>query len=813
VPQDPALGGRYSLSFANGVTTLSRGSDALLTWPLDAFHLGLVDALDTQQNYDPYPIVAGVPLLRSPRGLRWLPARSARVESAAADGFVLRLYFDENKTATVAATHAAEGRFALRFLSDGGDPPVAFYRLRPRVDANEAFYGLGEYFDSVNHRGKIRAMQIEADTGIESLYNEAHVPIPFVTGTRGWGLFVESPYPAAFDVAATSADVVEATVGTAFASSTGLLFHLFAADHPLDVTRHYYDVTGYPTLPARWALGPWVWRDENDDQAQVEDDLATMRALDLPTTAIWIDRPYASAVNSFDFNPSQFSDPQSMIAMAHDLGFRVALWHTPYLDRQAEATRELLQEAMQSGYLPLRSGLPLNPWGILLDFTVPAAFDWWQSLIRRYTDMGIEGFKLDYGEDVVPGIFPGVRNIWEFHDGSDERTMHSLYQSLYHRAYAGLLPEDGGFLLCRSGTYGSQRYASVIWPGDLDANFARHREVMTDDDETYVAVGGLPASVIAGLSLGPSGFPFYGSDTGGYRHSPPDKETFTRWFQQTALSSVMQIGTSSSDVAWEPTPENGFDQEMLDWYRIYTRLHLRLFPYEWTYAQRIAADGRPIQRALGLAYPDLGVHPDDTYMFGDHLLIAPVVERGQREREVILPPGEWFDWWSGEAYNGGQTITVDAPLDRLPLFLRAGGIVPLLRPTIDAIAPTAEPELVDSYATTPGMLFVRIAPGPASEFGVFDGALIEQERNAAGIRLEWRDGSEFAHGAVFEIIGLDESVASVMANGETVDLVSAAELEGVSSGWLVEDGIVRIKLPPGEHSVNVTTVVIDGRSR
>ncbi len=142
-------------------------------------------------------------------------------------------------------------------------------------------------------------------------------------------------------------------------------------------------------------------------------------------------------------------------------------------------------------------------------------------------------------------------------------------------------------------------------------------------------MGGLPAALIAGLSLGPSGFPFYGSDTGGYRHSPPDKELFTRWFQSTALSTVMQIGTSTNDVAWEPTPKNGFDQEMLGWYRSYTRLHLRLFPYIWTYAKRLKTDGRPIQRALGLAHPELGEHPDDTFLLGDSLLVAP--SRGARQ--------------------------------------------------------------------------------------------------------------------------------------------------------------------------------------
>src|SRR5262249_37424289 len=163
---------------------------------------------------------------------------------------------------------------------------------------------------------------------------------------------------------------------------------------------------------------------------------------------------------------------------------------------------------------------------------------------------------------------------------------------------------------------------------------------------------------------------------------------------------------------WEFSPQTGFDNEMLGWYRTYTRLHLRLFPYEWTYAQNLLKDGRPIERALGLAYPELEAHPSDTYLFGDYLLVAPVLARGQTTRDVILPAGTWVDYWTGEVHDGGKTITVAAPLDKLPLFIQGGGIVPMLRPTIDAMAAVADPLAVDSYATTPGPLYPRIAPGP-----------------------------------------------------------------------------------------------------
>ena len=783
--------------------------DLLMRWDgnrvlrvlLDELQLGAVDVIDDTTNYDPYPLVAGLPLSRGPVNLRWLEARRARIVSLEHDRLVVELSYPESKKAMLEVQHGGGGRFRLNLVPAAGGPPIAYFRLRFRGAPEEGFYGLGEYFDAVEHRGRIRAMQLEVDTSIESTNNEAHVPVPFIIGTNGWGAFVESPYPGVFDVANQGNRIIEVTYGTGAASADGLVFHLFAAAHPLDVTRQYYEVTSYPALPARWAYGPWIWRDENRDQNEVENDAETIRDLDLATSAMWIDRPYATGVNAFDFDPAKFTDARAMIERLNELGMRVALWHTPYVDEQDPDTAGLVAEANENGYFPVRSSLRLNGWGRPIDFTNPEAHAWWQENLSTYIDLGIEGFKLDYGEDIVPGI-SGRRNVWQFHDGSDERTMHSRYQLFYHRPYAELLGEDGGFLLCRGGTYGTQQFPCVIWPGDLDANMARHREVVADGDGSYVAVGGLPAAVVAGLSLGPSGFPFFGSDTGGYRHSPPDKETFTRWFQHTALSSVMQIGTSTNDVAWEFNERNGFDEEMLGWYREYTRLHLRLFPYAWTYAERLDEDGRPITRALGLAHPELGVHPSDTYLFGDDLLVAPVVERGARARDVVFPEGDWIDWWTGERIAGGETLTVDAPLAKLPLYQRAGSVVPMLRPTIDTLSPTTEPARVDSYATTPGVLWVRVAPGTRAEFEIFDGARVFQEESEGAIELGYAPGAEFAHGALFEVVPVTESVTSVdLDTEELVMRASLSELEQSEDGWYQETGEgpgrLWVKLPSG----------------
>jgi len=782
-----------------GTLVLSYKGATRVTLPKDALALGALDAVKDDANYDPYWLYVENALNRPPDSLRWLVPE--RIEPLDAGSFTLR--YPENASAVLRVTTGAlPGAFKLSLTDVQG--PVAYLRLRTRSDATEGFYGLGEFFDDVNQRGKIRAMQIELDGELESSYNEAHAPIPLLLGTRGWGLFVNTLRPGAFAVANEEADRVDAAFGTGVATKAeGLTFHLFAEAHPLDLTKHYHAVTGKPRLPARWALGPWFWRNDTTGQDEVMADAKALRDNDLATTGLWIDRPYASAVQTFDFDGTKYYDGKTMMEKVHGLGLRVAIWHVPYLDEKDPATQVLRDRATSEGFYPKEHGPNFNKWGVPIDLANKKAYEWWQALVSTYTVLGkVEGFKLDYAEDIVPGL-TAARNKWVFGDGSDERTMHAGYTLLYHKLYADLLPKDGGFLLCRHANVGDQVNGPILWPGDLDADFSKHRDKVKDSSgKSYTAVGGLPASVIAGLTLGPSGFPFYGSDTGGYRHGPPKKELFTRWFEQTALSSVMQVGNADSTVPWVADPKTGFDAEMLGWYRTYARLHLRLFPYEWSYAQKLLVDGRPIQRPLGLAYPELGAHPNDTYMFGDHLLVAPVVTEGQRTRAVSFPKGagRFYDYWTGEPHDDGSTATVAAPLETLPLFLVEGGIVPLLRPTIDAMAPTTEPTLVDSYATTPGLLWVRIAPGPGRVFELFDGARVEHSTADGALTVKLKDGAEFKNGFVIELIARPKPT-SVSGLTEVADL---AALEAATSGWTwTKDvgGTITIKIPTGTSVV------------
>jgi len=786
---------------------LRRGHDVLVTLPADAFQLGIAAEPSEGRSWDPWDLErrgeaeSGVEF-RAPRAFSSaLEPAPAGAPAAGARG-QLHLDYGDGFGADLIVDDQGEGAFRLVMIPreppgiDGPRTVMMRVRVRTSGDPKEGFYGLGEWEDSVDNRGKLRPMQLEADLEIEAGSTDNHVPVPFLIGTRGWAMFVASDRVGVFDVARKDPEVVEATFAVASIegdSPAPLPIWLFGGDRPLDLVKACYRVGGEAKLPAPWAYGPWIWRDENRDQAEVQADIATIRSLDLPTSGIWVDRPYARAVNTFDFDAARFPDPGAMIGEAHRQGLAFALWSTPYLEPSASPLRA---EAELLRYFPLASGLPLNKWSSPIDFTNPDAFTFWSGLVRRYVALGVDGFKLDYGEDVVPSIGER-RNVWRFVAG-DERTMHFHYSDLYHLAYARTSDRpDAGFLLCRAAHFGEQTTGCVIWPGDIDATFTRHRErFRARDGSEVVGVGGLPAAVVMGLSLGVSGFPFFGADTGGYRHSPPDEELFVRWTQQSALSSVMQVGDSSSQPPWVFTPENGRSAATVDLYRTYARLHTRLFPYAWTHAVAIARTGHPLQQPLGLAFPELGIHPSDAYLFGDDLLVAPVISRGERRREVVAPAGAWIDWWDATPYDsdGLHPLAIDAPLEKLPLLMRDGAIVPMLRPTIDTLAPADDPA-VDSFARDAGLLHARIAPGRPRAFTLWDGSRIER---AADGSLVVSSGTVFTRGFVLELVGTPEP-SELTRDGILPRKPSTSALDLGDEGWTWSPsarGTLTIKLPP-----------------
>ncbi len=806
-PKPSLVSGGASLALSADGTGLvfARGEETLLTFGPGAFSAGTVPGLDPQYSFDPYWLLVENPEPVAPVTWETLaPGETLSAARVSPTEMVVTIPFAKG-SATLDVRVEAPGSFSLIFTPGAQPRDVAYLRLSPDVDPSEGLYGLGEWGDGVNERGKLRPMQMEIDD-LEMSNDENHVPVPLLVGSRGWGLFVESERPGLFDVTRDSDSRVDVIYGTGVASAAGLRFHLFSEPQPLDIYAHYWAVTGAPGLPAPWALGPLLWRDEIADEAQLRDDVQEIRSLHLATSGVWFDRPYATGVETFDFDPAKFPDVPGMLAALHDAGLRYGVWQAPYTApaNSPDPAPAELEWATEHGFFPPETGLFLNDWGKPIDFTNPAAYAWWQDNLKRYTDpppagYGVEGFKLDYGEDIVAGVY-GQANPWRFADGSDALTMHYGYTLLYHQIHRDLLPASGGFLLVRTGRWGDQTKGAIVWPGDLDASFAHRGDRLPDGT---LAVGGLPAALADGIGLSASGFPFSASDTGGYRHAPPDGEAWVRWIEASSVWPAMETGR----MPWE-TSANGWSPASLLDYEKFASLHIRLFPYVWSQAVALTAGGRPLVRPLGLAYPTFGSSPDDEYLLGDDLLVAPVVTRGATSRDVLFPPGIWYGFWDAIARDGGETggvIHEPADLDTLPLFVRQGGIVPMLRESVETLSPVCATSGVDSFSNDPGVLWIRIAPGPtATAFTLYDGARITQQQTGATLAVAFTPGAApvFAKGALFQIAPAAPPVTVETSAGALPSLPTREALLAAGSGWYFDPaGTLWIEIP---GAANVT---------
>jgi alpha-glucosidase (family GH31 glycosyl hydrolase) len=634
------------------------------------------------------------------------------------------------------ALSAVEGGGAIRVRITSDDPDVALIRLR-LADDGGAYHGLGERFGGADARGSIVPMQLalgDAQARTSGI-NEHHVPVPFVVSSRAWGLFVESREAGAFDVAATDPREVRATFE---GGVLDLVF--FVAGAPREVIAAYTRHTGLPILPPRWAFAPMHWRNEWPSRAVLEEDLARIRAEDIPCTTFWIDNPWQVSYNDLVFDETRFPDAPQMLGAMRDAGYVPLLWSTPYLDRvedgaaPASTAEALFVEARDRSLLVTgRDGAPFDPPSSinvvgasagLVDFTSAEARAFWQERVASTVALGVRAFKLDYGEDVVPEVF-GRRIGLRFADGTTERETHNVFAMLYHRAYRSALDEgagpDGGFLLVRASAWGGQAVADIVWPGDLDNDLrpAGERDV-----------GGLPAAISGLVSLAASGFPTFGSDTGGYRGGMPDRESLLRWAEHTAFTPILQLGG-----AGEHHNPWLYDEEAGAIYRALARAHMDLVPYFRIHAIRASTDGTPPVLHPALAYPEDrdGYGDPNAYLLGPDLFVAPVVVPGATSRQVRVPPGRWVHWLTGQTFDGPSDATIDAPIGTPVVLARVGAIVPLLPADLDTLV-EAEPPVV-SPSQRP-FLRVRVLPGAPHAITTEEGIQIRAARAPESIGLE-----------------------------------------------------------------------------
>jgi alpha-glucosidase (family GH31 glycosyl hydrolase) len=518
--------------------------------------------------------------------------------------------------------------------------------------AKQRYYGVWETIhgmsDSLDNRGSRDEF---AGTLIGVNVNFSSVRAPFYMtslshgkeGTIHYGIYVKSTSPGRFYFAQ------KGFTGFSFDQAV-LTYDIIYGPSYAEVLSRYNQLAGPSVMPPLWAFDSGWWRDDahtgfhnspfgkvTNAQENVLDDADQLERLQIPAAWLWVDRPYGTGANgwgNFDFD-SSFPNPLAMIYTLAEKGYNLLVWAA----NKTWNPSELWSEGVQHGYLYADTS------GSAADLKKTGAYPWLRNKLDQFAQMGIKGFKLDRGEEEEDAIPNSDKNseVIEFSRLASE-VMVDRYGS-DHYNFARNLNDT------------ARRY-SAAWGGDPQCSF-----------------GGLQQSITQGLRSAMINFPMWGSDTGGILCSHSPKEVFSRWFEFSALSPMMEVAIGS-----QRTPWYDYDDQMIEIARHYAELHHQLMPYTRSEMHYATQTGMPVMRPLVLAYPDDPAVADlsDEYLYGSELLVAPVITKGTSFRYVYFPEGRWLSFPDGQRVQiGGQIAKISAPIDSLPLFVREGAIVPM----------------------------------------------------------------------------------------------------------------------------------------
>lgn len=516
------------------------------------------------------------------------------------------------------------------------------------LGVGEYIYGLGERFTPYVKNGQnVDIWQADGGTSSEQAYKN----IPFHLSSRGYGVFVNHPGKVSYEIGSESVGQVQFSV-----EDQSIEYYVVAGPTPKEVLRRYTALTGRPALPPAWSFGLWLTTSfcTPYDEETVTSFVDGMAERDLPLSVFHFDCFWMREYQWSDFrwDPEVFPDPEGMLRRLRERGLKVSVWINPYIAQRSG----LFAEAADAGYLVRRPNGDIWQWDLwqpgmaLVDFTNPAAREWYADQLRALLDQGIDSFKADFGERVPTDV------VW--HDGSDPERMHNYYAQLYNSTVFELLEKERGpgeaVLFARSATAGGQQFP-VHWGGDC-----------------FASLGAMAESLRGGLSLSLSGFGFWSHDIGGFEGTP-DPAVFKRWLAFGLLSSHSRLhGNVSYRVPW------AFGDEAVAVARKFTRLKHRLMPYLYGAAVEAHRTGVPVMRPMVLEFPDDPACRtlDRQYMLGPDLLVAPVFT-AEGDVEFYVPEGTWTHLLTGETVEGPAFRRETHGFDSLPLYIRPGALLPL----------------------------------------------------------------------------------------------------------------------------------------
>lgn len=612
-------------------------------------------------------------------------------------------------TATVTALGPGLARLKLT-APEGHDRVSATFACAP----DDHFLGFGGQTDQLDHRGERVPIWVEeeglgkSDATLEedpspiAHRHAAYYPVPSFLSPNGKAVLVGGTERVIFELC--TPEHPDAWRVEIWSRTLELTF--VVGSTPLETLERLVSVLGKPPLPPDWALFPWI---AIKGGAQVVTELVAKLSgstAKVPMGAIWSEDWLGASINPFsgfnikyhwEWDPAYYPDLPKLIANFHKDDLRFMGYFNPFVTVEFKEWTE----ALAGGFLPTTpEGKPyefpiLLKTGSVVDVTNPKAVDWLVGYMdRARKEIGLDGWMADYGEWVPYDA--------RFHDGRTGAAVSSDYPRLWQDANRrACKAEDGCLYFVRSGYTGSSAKAAAVWGGDQQTTFG-------EDD-------GLPTAVRMGIGLGLAGVAFYGSDIAGYSSfgvPTATKELWFRWATFGAFSPIMRTHEGNKG------PENwqlDRDAETTAHFTRWADWHVRLWPLWKALLVDAAATGRPLMRHPALHYPSMTT-VRDTYLLGDVLYVAPVVAEGATSRVVPMPPGRWVDLFTGAPVAGGKDVTVAAPVTELPVFLRAGGIVPLL--------PTGLTRPAQAATAFGKGLTLRMALGANGAFTLHDGTAI-----------------------------------------------------------------------------------------
>jgi alpha-D-xyloside xylohydrolase len=496
-------------------------------------------------------------------------------------------------------------------------------------------------------------------------------------------------------------------------------YFLYGPD-PEKIIAEYREFTGAAPLLPRWAYGFWQCRERYSSQQQILDTAAEFRSRKIPVDVLVQDWQYWGKYgwNAMRFDESRYPDPKEMMSALHRQDFHmvISVWakfgSETAVDHQFESAHLLLANPADAA-LPGETRDPEN-WADLFDPQAQKLY--WSEMDNNLFRLGLDGWWLDASE---PEGDPLKDDMTYLGPGKVVRNAYPLYEtSAVYQGQRAADPSKRVVILSRSAFAGQQRNGSISWSGDISANWDTLRR-----------------QIPAGLSFAMSGFPYWTTDIGGFFRprdqytSPEYHELLIRWFQFGAFCPIFRIhGYQSKTEMWNYGPE--VEKVLTE----YDQLRYRLLPYIYSSAWGVTERGEIVMKALPFVYPNQRSLRDisDEFFFGDSLLVSPVTMPNATSRSVVLPAGDdWVDFWTGRTYHGGQTINAGAPLDRIPIFVKEGSIVPL-GPVVQSTAQNQDP------------LEIRIYRGRDADFLLYqdagDGYAYEDGAKAT-TQLHWDDRS------------------------------------------------------------------------